>query len=549
MAISIGSIFSPLMNPTRNIGLVPSVMVADDPAKAREIITSGFPADQTRLVLAGVCRDCYDGNFIPYISEWIGNDRARDIAVRYSKIMRRTVDVLSTHLYHKGPVREIYGHPEASSLLATIYKANNFDTIMQLADRITHINDVAAIEFIPNEQADALTVPVKMRVWDSSEFVPFFTSDNAMEPWAVATLSNYGDNRVARFFSAEEVSKFVSPTPLVQATTNASTNNNSAMQEQFGYPQPNYLETVPFEFVSFEMPRHCFWVSGVGQHLAHLNLHVNRRLSDLADQIIHWRPKGVLKNTKADWNLPRDQKPGQYTRLESTGSVELTGAEAKAEFLGPDLGFVNYDWQDLTQYIDHMVEMEGVPASTIRMTQQGGTSGVAIMSEQLPLIERAEARQRTFEYFERKIAKKCLQIAAKQLSTAEIADEMQAEYVYGTLAMINAALADFDSNFRMIWPILTKNRPGPERDAHDAFQFNFQTKSRTSMTAEDLNIPKEEAFSKVQEEFYYLTQENMMAAQAQMAAQAVQAQMMPQPAPEQTGKEGGNGQESGNPAN
>lgn len=544
MAISIGSIFSPLVNPTRNIGLVPAVMVADDPAKAREIITSGFPADQTRLVLAGVCRDCYDGNFIPYISEWIGNDRARDVAVRYSKIMRRTVDVLTTHLYRKGPIREIYGHPEATTLLSTIYKASNFDSIMQLADRITHINDAAAIEFVPNTGTDAITIPVKMRVWDSSEFVPFFTSDDAMEPWAVATLSNFGDNRMARYFSAEEVSKFTSPTPVIQSTTNSATNKNAGMTEVFGYPQPNYLGVVPFEFVSFEMPRNSFWTGGIGQHLAHLNLHVNRRLSDLADQIIHWRPKGVLKNTKADWNLPRDQKPGQYTRLETSGNIEMSGTEASAEFLGPDLGFTQYDWNDLMQYIDHMVEMEGVPASTIRMTQQGGTSGVAIMSEQLPLIERAEARQRTFEYFEQKIAKKCLQIAKIQLFNAEIVDEATYQYVATYIQIIDAALADFDANFRMIWPIMTKNRPGPERDAHDAFQFNFNTKSRTTMTSEDLNIPKEEAFAKVQEELFYLSQENLIIAQAQMQQMAIQQQMMPQEP-----QEGENEQKSSNSAN
>lgn len=544
MAISIGSIFSPLANPTRNIGLVPAVMVADDPAKAREIITSGFPADQTRLVLAGVCRDCYDGNFIPYISEWIGNDRARDIAVRYSKIMRRTVDVLTTHLYRKGPIREIYGHPEATALLSTIYKASNFDSIMQLADRITHINDAAAIEFVPNTGTDAVTIPVKMRVWDSSEFVPFFTSDNAMEPWAVATLSNFGDNRMARYFSAEEVSKFTSPTPVIQSTTNSATNKNAGMTEVFGYPQPNYLGIVPFEFVSFEMPRNSFWTGGIGQHLAHLNLHVNRRLSDLADQIIHWRPKGVLKNTKADWNLPRDQKPGQYTRLETSGNIEMSGTEASAEFLGPDLGFTQYDWNDLMQYIDHMVEMEGVPASTIRMTQQGGTSGVAIMSEQLPLIERAEARQRTFEYFEQKIAKKCLQIARVQLQSAEIVDDATFQYVATYIQIIDAALADFDANFRMIWPIMTKNRPGPERDAHDAFQFNFNTKSRTTMTSEDLNIPEEEAFAKVQKELYYLSQENLIIAQAQMQQMAMQQQMFP---PEEQ-KEGENEPQSSDSA-
>jgi len=223
----------------------------------------------------------------------------------------------------------------------------------------------------------------------------------------------------------------------------------------------------------------------------------------------------------------------------------MSGAEASAEFLGPDLGFTQYDWNDLMQYIDHMVEMEGVPASTIRMTQQGGTAGVAIMSEQLPLIERAEARQRTFEYFEQKIAKKCLQIAKIQLSNAEIVDDATYQYVATYIQIIDAALADFDANFRMIWPIMTKNRPGPERDAHDAFQFNFNTKSRTTMTSEDLNIPEKEAFAKVQKELYYLSQENLIIAQAHMQQMAMQQQMMPQEEP----KEGKNAPQSSDSAN
>jgi hypothetical protein len=78
----------------------------------------------------------------------------------------------------------------------------------------------------------------------------------------------------------------------------------------------------------------------------------------------------------------------------------------------------------------------------------------------------------------------------------------------------------------MIWPIMTKNRPGPERDAHDAFQLNFNMKSRTTMVAEDLNIPQEEAYAKVQNEMALIMQENMLLAQAQMPLQ-------PPPAPEE----------------
>jgi hypothetical protein len=513
--LNIGSLFSPIVNPTRNIGAIPSVLVADSMDRVKELVEEGFQSDQVRLTSAGVCRDCYDGNFMPYLSEWVGADRAREHAIRFSMIMRRTVDVLSTHLYRKGPQREIFGNPVATQILTDIYRANNFDSLMQLADRTTYINNVAAIEFLPNEKADAYKIPVKMRLWDASEFVPIFHSEDPLEPWCVATLSNFGETKVARVFTADEVSKYSSPSPLIQTNQSQATNMTQGMKEDLGYPRPNYLGTVPFEFIHFEQPRNTFWVSGIGQQLAHLNLHVNRRMSDLADQIVHWRPKGVLRNVKADWNFPRDQKPGQYTRLESTGSQDLTNKEAIAEFVAPDLSFTNYDWQDLTQYIDHIVEMLGVPASTVRMEQQGGTSGVAIMSEQLPLIERAESRQRMYEFFERRIAKKCLEVCLAQLATAQPEDYESASYVEMQMMGIQQALGDFDSSFRIVWPIMTKNRPGPERDAHDSFQLNFQLKSRTEMTADDLNIPISEAFAKTQQTMNLLQQENMMLAMAQ----------------------------------
>jgi|Laugrefabdmm15dn_1035133.scaffolds.fasta_scaffold00724_10 hypothetical protein len=527
--LTLGNLFAPIVNPTRNIGAVARVLVADTRDELKDAIESGFQNDQSRLSIAGICRDCYDGNFAPYIAEWLGSDRARESAVRFSMIMRRTADVLSTHLYRKGPTREIYGYPVATEMLNSVYKANNFDSIMQMADRTTYINDVAAIEFLPNDGIDAYRVPVKMRLWDSSEFVPVFTSDESLEPWCVATLSNFGPKRVARVFTAEDVCKYSSPTPMVQSTQNVATTTAQGMKEEFGYPQPNYLGTVPFEFVHFELPRNSFWVSGVGQQLAHLNLHVNRRLSDIADQITHWRPKGILKNVKADWNLPRDQKPGQYTRLETTDNMMMNGKDAIADFLAPDLSFTTYDWNDLTAYIDHIVEMLGVPASTIRMEQQGGTSGVAIMSEQLPLIERAEARQRQFEYFERRIAKKCLTVCLAQLMNAQPQDEAGAFYVENQIAEIQAALADFDTSFRMIWPVMTKNRPGPERDAHDSFQLNFNLKSRAEMIADDLNIPIDEAFAKVQQTMQLIQQENAMLA----AAQAPLAPPMPPEQPQE----------------
>lgn len=546
--------YSPLASGVSTIGTLPGILTAESEGDLAKLAETGFQDDQHRLQAAGMCRDCYDGNFYPHISQWIGSDKGREISARFSMIMRRTVDVLSMHLYRKGPVRYIANNPVATQVLNRIYKANDFDSLMQLADRTTYITDVAAIEFLPNEGVDAASVPVKMRLWDASEFVPVFSPEEPIIPIAVATMGTAGKKRMLRVFTANTISKYVSEAPATETSYAHRAVPSGGMKEAFGFPQENYLGILPFEFVHYEMPRSTFWVSGVGKQLAHLNFHVNRRLCDLADQIINWRPKGVIMNTAADSNLPHDSKPGQFTRLEGVRGPNAGDNPPIAQFIAPDLAFTQYDWQDLTAYIDHLIEMLGVPASAVRMEQQGGTSGVAIMSEQLPLIERAESRQRLFEATERKIARKTLEIAAVQLMAA-IPPEFQAMPVMPTvdemgmpipmdpavaqimnamaeIQAIQAAIADIDANFRMVWPVLTKNRPGPDRDAHDMFQLNSMTSSRTQMLAEDRNIPEDEAFNEVMKTIGYIQQENAALAMAQ-------APLMPPP--EETGEN-----ESGN---
>ncbi|CAB5237923.1 hypothetical protein UFOVP142_14 [uncultured Caudovirales phage] len=531
-----GLIFGPVTvgSSIQRVGVVPRCLVADSTEELTEIVKGGFSDDQFRLINYGIARDCYDGNFQPYLQDWIANDEARAWTARYIPIMRRVCDLLSMHLYKKGPIREIAGHPEATALLQQIYAANDFDSLMQLADRTSYITDSCAIEFVPNDGPDAMQNPVTMRIWDAAEFVPIFTSDDCLVPWAVATVSTFGAKKVARVFTAETICRYSSNNAVFpqQTVTNIPSaikaQPGTGYQEDFGFPIPNYTGVLPFEFVQYERPRNSFWSGGFGLMLAHMNLHMNRRLSDLADQIIQWRPKGVLVGVKTDWNFPPNQKPGEYTRLESTGNEALDGKQAMAEFIAPDLGFTQYDWNDIQNYWQEVVEMLGVPASSIRMEQQGGTSGVAIMSEQLPLIERAEARQRLMAYYECKIAKKCLQVALAQIQNAQPADEISAMYAFQQAAIIQAALMDIDRNFRVIWPVMTKNRPGPDRNANDAFQLNFSVKSRAEQMADDLNIPLDEAVAKVQQSIMLINQENMLIAQGQAQIQMMMAPMMPE---------------------
>ena len=76
--LTLGNLFAPIVNPSRNIGAVANILVADSREDLKEAVEAGFQNDQARLSIAGICRDCYDGNFAPYIAEWMGSDKARD---------------------------------------------------------------------------------------------------------------------------------------------------------------------------------------------------------------------------------------------------------------------------------------------------------------------------------------------------------------------------------------------------------------------------------------------------------------------------------------
>lgn len=536
----------------RGVGTVPRCLIAESVEELDEIVKGGFPEDQYRIHNYSIAVDIYEKNYQPYLAGWINGNRNKELNARYSPIMARVVEVLSEHLYKRAPIREIVGFPEATSILNQIYDASDFNAVMQEADQLTYVTDASALEFVPNDGDDAVDVPVKIRVWNASEFVPVFLPDDQNIPWAVCTLSSYGKRRACRVFTNEFARLYLSTSNSVAQQTVAFTGKGAEQKTGTGYEQvgetTNHLGAVPFEFVHFKKPTNKFWTSGVGLLLAHVNIHMNYRMSNLSYQTDQWRPKGVLTGVPEDFNFPPDQEPGQYTRLPPSADGMRTSSDAIAQYIGPDLTFTQFDWQDIQNYWEHAVEMIGVPPSAIRMEQQGGTSGVAIMSEQLPLIERAEKRQPLMLSFERAIAKKCLTAALGHYLTALTSGTLDPEtamLVEQRAAIIEQALPAMSTAFRVTWPTMTKNRPGPDRDAHDGFQLNMVTKSRTEMLAEDKGIPLEEAFVQIQRTMSLVQMENMLLAQAQMP-------LMPPPA-EGEGKEkpadGGEKDDSGDESN
>jgi hypothetical protein len=238
------------------------------------------------------------------------------------------------------------------------------------------------------------------------------------------------------------------------------------------------------------------------------------------------RPKGFAKNCPPQFVVPTNMRPDEFVTLPNAFNAQGEGPEAELGWLYPDTSFTTIDWNDLTAYIDLSLEMLGIPPSAIRMEQQGGTSGIAIQSEQLPLIEEAENRQVAFERYETELARITLIAAAAQISSFKSRPVIDPK-------LLLAASTNLSMTFR--WPPMTKNRPGPDTDSPDAYLLQNQLASRVQIIMDNEQLTEDEAMLKVEMTLTQLNQEEMIVAQAQMQIQeqqmALQAQYAPPPAP------------------
>lgn len=470
-------------------------------------VKEGFADDYARILDFLKNKQAYNAEFDELLSDSASYAIPRK-SWRYAVLMKRSVNVLSKYLYKNPPRRNILGDPASTDFLDRLYRSQNVDSLLQMADRMTYVTDFSAIELYPEFGSDS---PLKLRVWDGSEVVPMFSPGDVKNPVAVATLSTHGSSQyIVRIYTAQTIQTY-------------RTEERNAELIESGV---NYFGIIPFTFFHYEMPSNCFYSTGIGKALRDLNVHLVRRLTDLADQITSLRPKGYVKNVPPQWIMPPSLRPDEFTTMPNAFNAQGEGPEAEIGWLNPDISFTTLDWQDISNWVDMSLEMLGIPPSAIRMEQQGGTSGVAIQSEQLPLLEEAENRRTPFQKYESDLAKMILTCAGRHSLVTSVDFGVPAEQLMAT-AM------NMEMSFR--WPPMTSNRPGPDRDAHDAFLLQNQLKSRTQVLMDNENLTEEEAVELVNRTLIQLSQEEYQISLASLRIQedqlALQAQYAPPPAP------------------
>jgi hypothetical protein len=130
-----------------------------------------------------------------------------------------------------------------------------------------------------------------------------------------------------------------------------------------------------------------------------------------------------------------------------------------------------------------------VPPAAFRMTQDSARSGLSIVAERLPLVARAERRQRPADYYERNLAMVTLAVGSRHLgANAELLED-------GTMKVTSSALAEAakDPDLGLRWPSMKPKLSGEAANAEDDFRLANRMKSRTQILMERDDMTRAEA--------------------------------------------------------
>jgi len=451
-------------------------------------ITEGLQNERQRMARARVVRDYYDGNFEPYMTEYGKLLAIRDNAPNRRAIpyVRSIIDAKTRRLYMTDPKRTITENPEATEYLEMLYSKGRVTPKLKESIRFAAMGGVCAIQVELNQPKSdgeaaatlALLRPaVNFRLWAPDEFAVWCSPDEPLTPYAVAVLDRYDNQTRCRLWTPDTFAVYTSK--KWDGTTNTA---GTRVFDRIS-AETNFLGLVPFAFQWWVEPTKDFWVWSPGEALADVNEVANARLSKIADDTLFSRPITFARNLRENFKLPDRYPAGNVITLPSDKDFVGDASDgASLETTAVDLSYLLADREELEAHLEMQGEMHGVPKEQWRMKGGKANSGAQVIAEQLPIIEDCEARQILAESTEKDLAAVTLMTVAKWLEG--MGDG-------ATVAPITKAIADFDMSVQ--WAPLTKNRPGPDYDAHIENEINLGMMSVIQALMESKGMTEEEA--------------------------------------------------------
>ena len=448
-------------------------------ARISDEIRNGMPNERQRLGQAVKNLDFFEGRFDAYQVRPPNTTQEGQRFERHSLMMRRIVYILTANLYKNGPIRRLPEHPQAEEWLENIYRRHLIDARWQQADRYSLVSDVAAFQATGNADPDC---PVKIQLWDASSFTAWSSPDDPTEVVAVATLDRYDERMRVKLWTDEILQTWLSD-KIRPNQVNAAKNYKLVSEDEHPYV------VVPFSFAHVELPVNDFWNGGFGSHLSQANDSANFLLTQIHDCVrYNLRPVITVFGTRPGWRPRAPIMPGDIWDPPPDTSDETSSStpDPRISYLESNPASVAASWDDLQQYLDHTLEMVGVPPSSIRMEQRSAMSGVAIVSEQIPIILWALSRQRPFSHYEDRLAKLVLKVGAAHLADNGVsAGELEA--------------AAADPGLVLNWPEMYPDLPGPERDQADQWLLENNLASRTQILMRRERLTHDEAEARLEQ--------------------------------------------------
>jgi hypothetical protein len=449
-------------------------------------------SDIEKEILAGLpnqigrMRDAYDnlrysmGRFEEYPTRH-KDMRYRSPSVRRtSPIFKRVVEVLTMHLYKKQPSRKLRD-PEASAWLEAIYRRNFMAPKFKRADQLSCIGGYTGFQFLGSTDPQ---VPIEIRIWGADQMAYWCDPDDPTQCKAVATLDFWDNQRRLRLYTEDSIREYFTDKGAVHPAFGGTAFETGRTWAN-PYRDRNGKGLIPFAFSHWEFPTQEFSTNGPGINLRELNQGVNERLDNLGDSIyFNCKPIGLARNVEDGWTPPAELRPGDFITLPAD-QVDAggNGPEPTLSYLMPELAYVEADWSDLNAYLDHQLEMWGVPPSLIRMVQSGANSGAALQVEQLPILGWVEGRRGDWLSYEDAIALKAMKVAAAHLRRFRGMEE-EVLQLYDTIDAWT---------FSLRWPPLFVELPGPERDRADGNRMKWGLATLVTIAEERCDLTEDEA--------------------------------------------------------
>jgi hypothetical protein len=465
-------------------------------------IRAGLRNESARLEDALFNLEFYRADFSRFPPRLYGGSTDSSRIERTSPIMRRVVHTLAANLYSRGPSRTLKApdganqsaYKAASEWLNAIYRVNTVDAYWQEADRMATVGDFCGFQVKGTTDPKR---PIRILLWRANELVIWLDPEDQLRPVAVATLDLIDDRRRLTLWTANTMRVYVTD------KWNVTHPSGATAFTQLGPDLFNPYGVVPFSFVHFEFPTTDFYVDGPGTNLRNLNDSLNCAMTDSADCVrYNLKPLLVGKNVRAGWHLPSPIRPGDYIDLPARGDGMEGDPKQELDYLQADSAFVAAGWDDVQSFLDHSLAMHGVPASTVRLTQDSARSGVSIVAEQIPLILWAEGRQRPFSCYEDNLAKLVLIVGARHLDAQDFEN-------YRATASQLAAVAE-EPGLVLHWPSMYPKLPGEERDRADQWNLDNHLRSKTQILMERENLTHEEATQFLEETVEDLKREQQL---------------------------------------